>query len=94
MITQRLSTFQITTLESIANGAPLLATRDGISQYVESQCENVRCAIAFVDAELKLRPASAPSLPSHYKDGIDGVPICPYIWSLRAGRLPETTGHK
>ncbi len=79
MITQRLSTFQITTLESIANGAPLLATLDGISQYIESQCENVRCDIASVDAELKLRPASALSLPSHYKDGIDGVPIYPYI---------------
>lgn len=51
MITQGLSTFQITTLESIADGAPLLATIDGISQYVESQCENVRRAIAFVDAE-------------------------------------------
>jgi PAS domain S-box-containing protein len=79
MFTDDLTTFQITMLGSIVNGSPLLATLDRISQYVESQCENVRCAIVFVDAELKLRPASAPSLPPHYNGGIDGVPIHPYI---------------
>ena len=79
MFPQDLSTFRLTMLESIASGSPLLATLDRISRYVESESENVRCAIAFVDAELKLRPASAPSLPPYYKGGIDGVPIYPYI---------------
>jgi len=79
MYTDGLTTFKSTMLESIATGSPLLATLDRISQHVESEFENVRCAIAFVDAELKLRPASAPSVPPHYKGGIEGVPIYPYI---------------
>jgi PAS domain S-box-containing protein len=79
MFPEDLATFRLTMLESIASGSPLLATLDRISRYVESGSEDVRCAIAFVDAELKLRPASSLSLPPHYKGGIDGVPIYPYI---------------
>jgi PAS domain S-box-containing protein len=79
MLTGDFGDFQITILEGIATGSSLLATLDRISRYVESESENVRCAIAFVDAEFKLRPASAPNLPPQYKGGIDGVPVYPYI---------------
>jgi PAS domain S-box-containing protein len=71
--------FQASILELIATGRPLVQTLTAIARYVESECEDIRCSIAFIDAELRIRPASAPSLPAKYNGASDGVPIHPYI---------------
>ena len=71
--------FQASILELIATGRPLVQTLTAIARYVESECEDIRCSIAFIDAELRIRPASAPSLAGKYNGALDGVPIYPYI---------------
>jgi hypothetical protein len=63
----------------VATGRPLISVLDAICRYVEEQAEDIRCSVAFIDAELRIRPASAPSLSSKYSGGLDGVPVYPYI---------------
>lgn len=71
--------FQATVLEMIATGRPLLSILDAIARYVESQAEDTRCSISFIDAEMRFRSIATPSLPERYKGAIDGVPVYPYI---------------
>lgn len=66
-------------LEMIARGRPLIEVLDALTAFIQSQAEGTRCSIAFIDAELRIRPASAPSLPAEYNGKLDGVPIFPYI---------------
>lgn len=66
-------------LEQIARGCPLPEVLDALARLIESQADGVRCSVAFIDAELRIRPASAPSLPPEYNGKLDGVPIFPYI---------------
>lgn len=63
----------------IATGRPLLTIMDAIARYAESQSEDLRCAIAFIDAELRIRPATTSKLPASYSGALDGVPVYPYI---------------
>jgi signal transduction histidine kinase len=77
--TEELLRFQARILEMIATGRPLLSILDAIARYVESQAEDARCSISFIDSELRFRPASTPSLPPRYNGAIDGVPVYPYI---------------
>lgn len=76
---EQLLRFQASILEMIATGRQLVQTLNAIARYVESECEDIRCSVAFIDAELRIRPASAPSLPPKYNGALDGVPIYPYI---------------
>ena len=66
-------------LEMIARGRPLTEVLDALTRFIDSQAEGIHCSIAFIDAELRIRPASAPSLPPEYNGKLDGVPIFPYI---------------
>lgn len=66
-------------LEQIAKGCPLPEVLDALARLIESQADGVHCSVAFIDAELRIRPASAPSLPPEYNGKLDGVPIFPYI---------------
>lgn len=77
--TEELLRFQARILEMIATGRPLLSILDAIARYVESQAEDARCSISFIDSELRFRPASTPNLPPRYNGAIDGVPVYPYI---------------
>ena len=65
--------FQATVLEMIATGRPLVSVLDAISRYVEQQAEDIRCSITFIDAEHRIRPASAPSLAAKYNGDLDDV---------------------
>jgi len=35
--------------------------------------------VPFIDAELQIRPARAPNLPSQYNGALDGAPMHPFI---------------
>ena len=71
--------FQATALEMIATGQPLVSVLDAISRYVEQQAEDIRCSVTFIDAEHRIRPASAPSLPAKSKGDLDDVRVHSYI---------------
>lgn len=66
-------------LEMIARGKSLLDVLDALTRFIESQANGIHCAVSFIDAELHIRPVSAPTLPAEYNGKIDGVPIYPYI---------------
>jgi PAS domain S-box-containing protein len=66
-------------LEMVARDKPLREVLDALTRFIESQAAGIHCSIAFVDAELRYRPASAPTLPSEYMGELDGLPIFPYI---------------
>jgi PAS domain S-box-containing protein len=66
-------------LQMIAKGIPLHEVLDSLTRFIESQAEGVHCALGFIDAELLIRPASAPSLSSEYNGKLDGMPIFPCI---------------
>jgi PAS domain S-box-containing protein len=66
-------------LELIATGRPLADVLDALTRFIESQAEGIYGALAFVDSELRIRPASFPSLPPEYSGKMDGVPVFPYI---------------
>jgi hypothetical protein len=70
---------ETTILEMIARGRPLIEVLHALTAFIESQADGIHCSIAFIDAELRIRPASAPNLPSEYNGKLDGVPIFPYI---------------
>jgi PAS domain S-box-containing protein len=71
--------FQATALEMIATGRPLVSVLDAISRYVEQQAEDIRCSITIIDAEHRIRPASAPSLPFKYSGDLDDVLVYPCV---------------
>jgi PAS domain S-box-containing protein len=66
-------------LEMIATGCRLIDVLDAITRFTESQAPGIRCAVAFMDAESRLRPASGPTLPPEYSGPFDEVPIPPYL---------------
>ena len=70
-------------LELIASGAPLRQTLDELVQVVEAASnEGMRASILLVDDDgLRLRHASAPSLPEAYNRAIDGIAIGPAVGS-------------
>jgi PAS domain S-box-containing protein len=74
-----LSEFRAQVLEMIATRQPLAETLNFIAKSVEDRCDDVRCSIAFVDAELRFHVAVAPNLPAEYCCALDGVPVYPYI---------------
>jgi diguanylate cyclase (GGDEF)-like protein len=63
-------------LERIARGERLGATLDALCRDVEARCPGARCSILTVGTQAAvLRHAAAPSLPSAFRDAIDGLPI-------------------
>ena len=46
-------------LEMIARGDSLPKVLDALTRFIESQADGTHCAIAFIGAELRIRPAPA-----------------------------------
>ena len=63
-------------LERIARGERIAATLDALCRDVEERSPGARCSILTVGSTAAvLRHAAAPSLPSSFRDAIDGLPI-------------------
>ncbi|MCW3481034.1 EAL domain-containing protein [Neisseriaceae bacterium JH1-16] len=68
-------------LNAMAREAPLLTVAELICREVEHIAPDIVVSILRVDAEDKLRPLAAPSLPEHIAQAIDGVAIGPNVGS-------------
>ncbi|HEX4297088.1 MAG TPA: EAL domain-containing protein [Devosia sp.] len=78
---RQIQSLQRDVLEAMAQETPLGEVMTLVCERVESIFPEVMCSILAVDSEQKLRPLAAPSLPQHYNDAIDGLPIGPSVGS-------------
>jgi diguanylate cyclase (GGDEF)-like protein len=68
-------------LEAIARGESLAAVGDLICHEAEKLAPSAICSILTIDAQRKVRPLAAPSLPQSYSQAIDGLPVGPTVGS-------------
>ena len=68
-------------LERVAYGEDAGEVADLLCRRAEILAPGAICSILCVDEELKLRPLAAPSLPAHYSEALDGLPIGPRVGS-------------
>ena len=68
-------------LEAIAGGQRLEQLADLLCRRIEELAQFAVCSIVAVDAEHRLRPLAAPSLPPAYAHILDGVEIGPDVGS-------------
>lgn len=68
-------------LEMVAKGASLEATANRLCSEVEKLLPDVVCSVLSVDPSGLLHPLSAPSLPDHYSEALDGLMIGPNVGS-------------
>lgn len=81
-------------LEMVAKGEPLNVTTDRLCREVERRIPDAICSVLVVDENGFLRPLSAPSLPDHFSDRMDGLQIGPMVGSCGAAAYlgqPVTT---
>jgi len=71
-------------LSAMARETPLLEVAQLICREVEHIAPDIVASILRVDADDKLRPLAAPSLPVHIAQAIDGVAIGPHVGSCGA----------
>lgn len=64
-------------LEAVARGNALVEVADLLCRRVESLAPDVLCSILLVDANGRIRPLAAPSLPAAYSLGLDGLAAGP-----------------
>ena len=64
-------------LEAVAYGERLDAIADRLCRRVEDMAPAVISSILVVDAEGVVHPLSAPSLPSHYSQALEGLRVGP-----------------
>ncbi|WP_246660059.1 EAL domain-containing protein [Rhizobium sp. FKL33] len=76
-----LQALQNTILELIATGEPLKPTIDRLCAMVEDMVPDVVCSVLEVDSSGRLHPLSAPSLPAHYSEALEGLAIGPKVGS-------------
>ncbi len=76
-----LTSLQHDVLEAIARGRPLEPLLAKLCRRVEEMAPGVVCSILSVDEEKRLQTLAGPSLPRHYCDAIDGLPIGPVVGS-------------
>jgi c-di-GMP-specific phosphodiesterase len=63
-------------LERIARAEPVDGTLDALCRDIEARYEGTRCSVLLADpAQKVLHHAAAPSLPSTFREAIDGLPI-------------------
>lgn len=74
---ERLQSLQNATLEAIARGEPLAAIMLSLCLRVEAIAPDVVCSVVAADAERRLQPLAAPSLPASYSDALRGAPSGP-----------------
>ena len=77
MSSGQLQRFQNEVLEAIACGAALSAVADLVCRWAERLAPDVVCSILAVDAQHRLQPLAAPSLPAHYSRALRGMAIGP-----------------
>lgn len=68
-------------LEALAHDRPLREVTELICRQVETITPGVICSILRVDGTGCIRPLAGPSLPPHYTQALDGVPIGPSVGS-------------
>ena len=78
---ERLQSLQNATLEAIARGEALAAIMISLCLRVEAIAPEVVCSVVAVDAERRLQPLAAPSLPASYAAALRGVPCGPRVGS-------------
>ena len=59
----------------------LRTVADLLCRRAEMFAPDAICSVLHVDAEGKLRPLAAPSLPASYSEALDGVTIGPVVGS-------------
>ena len=74
---ERLQSLQNATLEAIARGEQLAAIMLSLCLRVEAIAPDVVCSVVAADAERRLQPLAAPSLPASYSDALRGAPSGP-----------------
>jgi diguanylate cyclase (GGDEF)-like protein len=78
---ERLQSLQNGILEAVARGEPLTQVMETLCRQVEAIAPGVTCSVVSLDAEGRLLPLAAPSLPPSYNDAIRGVPVGPAVGS-------------
>lgn len=68
---------QTAVLEAVAVGEPLVTVADLLCRRVQDLAPDVICSILLVDADNRLHPLAAPSLPLSYSSAIDGLQAGP-----------------
>ncbi|MET0314501.1 MAG: diguanylate cyclase, partial [Hansschlegelia sp.] len=76
-----LEQFQQTILEMIARGRSAEEVADSICRHAESLTDGVMCSLLTVDRGGHLHSLAGPSLPRHYMEAIENVPIGPAVGS-------------
>ncbi|MGW9331926.1 putative bifunctional diguanylate cyclase/phosphodiesterase [Bosea sp. NPDC055594] len=74
---ERLQSLQNATLEAIARGEQLAAIMLSLCLRVEAIAPDIVCSVVAADAERRLQPLAAPSLPASYSDALRGAPSGP-----------------
>ncbi|HEY4202443.1 MAG TPA: EAL domain-containing protein [Devosiaceae bacterium] len=74
---KQLQALQRDVLEAVAHDMPLTEVMHLLCDRVETIAPDVVCTIVSVDADRKLRPLAAPSMPRAYDEAIDGLVIGP-----------------
>jgi len=64
-------------LEAVARGEKLVTIAQRICLRAEQLAPEAICTILTVDAQGRIHPLAAPSLPDHYSHALEGVPIGP-----------------
>jgi len=80
-IESRLKDIQHECLVAVASGEPLADVMKLLCLRAEEVAPTAICSIIRVDAEGRLRPLAAPSLPDGYSQGLDGALIGPMVGS-------------
>ena len=78
---ERLQSLQSETLEAVARGEPLQQVMDALCRNVEAIAPGVTCSVLTSDAESRLQPLAAPSLPAWYSSSLAGIPTGPSVGS-------------
>jgi diguanylate cyclase (GGDEF)-like protein len=78
---ERLQFLQNQTLEAVARGEPLQQVMDALCLNVEAIAPGVTCSVLTVDAQSRLQPLAAPSLPLSYSMSLKDLPTGPCVGS-------------
>jgi len=77
----RLRDIQHEILEATASGQDLSKVMDLLCRRIEGLGSGTTCSILTVDADGRMHPLAAPSLPAIYSAALDGLPIGPCVGS-------------
>ncbi|MCA0318806.1 MAG: EAL domain-containing protein [Proteobacteria bacterium] len=75
--TRQTQVLQQTVLEAVAKDQTLPEIATLICQQVEAIAPGVMCSVLRVDREGIIHPLASPSLPEHYSQALEGLPIGP-----------------